>query len=82
MAILFGRQVYNTFSMEEQARVRSLFASNGIEYRLKVVNRRSASSFGNGQRSYTGSYGEDASMFYEYIFCVRKGDLERAKALI
>ena len=80
---LFDRvQVFSTFSMDAQARYRSALERNGIEYKLKTVNRRSASPFGNGTRSYTGSFGEDQSLAYEYVFYVRRRDRDAAKSLI
>ena len=73
MITVFNRKViFSSFSMEKQAMVKNILDNNGIKYYEKVVNRRSASSFGNGTRSRTGSFGEKSSYTYEYIIYVHK----------
>lgn len=79
MITVFNRKViFSSFSMEKQAMVKNILDNNGIKYYEKVVNRRSASSFGNGTRSRTGSFGEKSSYTYEYIIYVHKKNFERA----
>lgn len=83
MITVFNRkQVLASFSMEKQAEVKNILDHNGIDYYEKVINRRSASSFGNGTRSMTGSFGENASYMYEYIIYVHKKDFELANRYI
>lgn len=79
MITLFNRRrIYASFSMENQAAIRSLLDRNGIKSYVKVVNRRSASPLGNGIRSRTGSFGENVSYTHEYIIYVHKKDFEAA----
>lgn len=79
MITVFNRKaVFSSFSIENQAMIKNILDNNGIQYYEKVVNRRSASSFGNGTRSRTGSYGERSSYTYEYIIYVHKKDFELA----
>lgn len=79
MITVWNRKVvFITFSMESQAKVRDILEHNGIRYYVKVVNRRSASPLGNGTRSRMGSFGEDSSFSYEYIFYVHRKDFELA----
>lgn len=83
MLTIFNRKkIYTSFSMEDQANIRNLLDHNGIKCCVKVVNRRSASSFGNGTRSRTGSFGESSSYTYEYIIYVHKEDFELASKCI
>lgn len=83
MITIFNRKmVFASFSMESQAEIRNILDANGIKYYVKVVNRRSASSFGNGTRSRTGSFGEDSSYTYEYMIYVHKKDFESANKCI
>lgn len=83
MITVFNRkQVFASFSTEKQAEARNILDHNGINYYTKVVNRRSASPFGGGTRSITGSFGEKASYTYEYIIYVHKKDFELANRSI
>lgn len=76
------RQVLASFSMEKHAEAKNILDQNRINYYERVINRRSASSFGNGTRSMTGSFGENASYMYEYIIYVHKKDFELANRYI
>lgn len=83
MITIFNRkEIFTSFSMESQAEIRNLLDNNGIKYYVKVVNRRSASPFGSGTRSITGSFGENFSYTYEYIIYVRKKDYALADKCI
>lgn len=83
MITVFNRkQVLASFSMEKQAEAKNILDHNGISYYEKVINRRSASPFGNGTRPRTGSFGEKASYMYEYIIYVHKKDFELANRYI
>lgn len=68
--------------MEKHAEAKNILDQNGINYYERVINRRSASPFGNGTRSITGSFGEKASYMYEYIIYVHKKDFELANRYI
>lgn len=79
MITIFNREkIYKTYSMKDQAAVRNLLDSHGIRHSVRVVNRRSASPFGNGTRAITGSFGEDAALAYEYTIYVHKKDFALA----
>ena len=83
MINLFNRaELKATFDMAEQARIRALLASNGIEYTVKTADRKSAGSFSPASRGRSGSFGENQQFMLEYIIYVKKADLQRAKAII
>lgn len=80
MITIFNRKIIaSSFSMQCQAMIKNILDNNDIPYYEKVVNRRSASPFGNGTRSRTGSYGENSLYTYEYIIYVHKKNFELAK---
>lgn len=79
---MFGwKELTITYSFEDQARLRDALSQAGIDYKVKTVDRTSPSPISPARRAYTGTYGETAGM-YEYVFSVRKEDLERAKSLL
>ena len=83
MITVFNRKALAAvFSMDEQAKIRSLLAENGIDYRVKTVNRMSASPFAAGTRSRIGTLCQDPDAMYEYVIYVKKQDHDRAKSLL
>ncbi len=83
MITIFNRKLIHTsFSMESQAKVKDILDHNGIKYYEKVINRRSASPFGNGTRAITGSFGESFAYTYEYIIYVHRKDFDLADKYI
>ena len=83
MITLFNRrEAYITYSMQEQSVIRSLLAQNGIDYSVKVINRKSPSPADAGSRARTGSFGENPGLMYEYIFYVHKDDIEKARRIV
>jgi len=73
MITFFNRkELLITFSMNEQARVRSILSANGIDYRVKTV----------GGRSRGGSSVANTDAAYQYYIYVRAQDWERARHLI
>lgn len=83
MITLFNRKELTvTFDMNEQARVRTLLAAEGINYSVKTVNRLSSSPFSAGSRARTGTYGQSTDAMTEYIIYVKKADYERATKVI
>lgn len=83
MISIFTRKIiFSSYSMESQAKIKSILDNNGIRYYVKVVNRRSASPFANGTRSRTGSFGENYTYMYEYIIYIHKKDFELANRCI
>lgn len=83
MITVFNRKELTvTFDLNEQARVRTLLAAEGIDYSVKTVNRMSASPISSGSRSRTGTYGQNTEAMIEYIIYVKKVDYDRAENLI
>lgn len=83
MITIFNRaEVFTTYSMQEQSEIRNLLTQQGIHYSLKTINRKSPSPMGSGSRARTGSFGEDLSKMYEYIFYVHKNEVEKAKHVV
>lgn len=83
MITLFNRkEVCITYDIKQQAEIRDILQGRGIDYRIKVINRKSASSVWAGTRAYTGTHGENLMMEYEYHIYVHKDDYEEALALI
>lgn len=83
MIHIFNRkELYITYSMQSQAKIRNVLAENGIDYHVKVVNRKSPSPLAAGSRARTGTFGEKLELEYEYIFYVKKEDYERASLLV
>ena len=80
MIHLFNRKELTiTYSMEMQAKIRSILAAAGIDYRIKTS---SAPGFSAGSRSRSGSFGISADNACEYIFYVKRDDYDRAVLLI
>lgn len=83
MITLFNRKELTvTFDMNEQTRVRTILAGEGIEYSVKTVSRLSSSPFSAGSRVRTGTYGQSTDAMTEYIIYVKKADYEKATELI
>ena len=83
MITIFNRkEVLVTFDMKEQARVRGILANNGVDYRIKTVNRMSPSAVPAGGRGRVGTVGQRPDTTLEYIFYVKKSDYEKALRLI
>lgn len=70
-----------TFSIKEQAEIKEVLQSNGIQYKCKIKNRNSVSPF-SSERGRTGTLGQDMELTYEYIFFVDKQDYEKAKSIL
>lgn len=80
---LFGwKELTSTYSLEEQAHVRTALAGLGIGYKLKTVNRSSPSAISPSRRACTGTYGENQALSYEYLFYVKKQDLDAARGAL
>ena len=72
------RELVSTYDMKTQSRVRELLAAEGIDYQIRVVNRKSPSPLGAGSRARTGTLGEKPELAYEYTIYVKKTDYDRA----
>lgn len=83
MITIFNRkELYLTYSMSEQARVRDKLSQSNIKYHVRTINRMSPSPFASGRRSRAGSYGQNMDLNYEYIIYVHNKDYEQAKYII
>ncbi len=83
MITIFNREeLINTFSMKKQSEVRNILADHGIAYKIKTINRKSASPMSPGSRARTGTFGENLELAYEYIIYVKREDYEKASYLI
>ena len=80
--LLNRKELVVTFKLEEQARVRDILAANGIDYRVKTVNRASPSPFSSGTRGRSGTFGLRTDAMYEYVIYVKKEDYGRAIHLV
>ena len=78
MITLFNRkELYATFSTQQQAAIRDILDQNGIDYSIKTINRNSPSAF-NDSRVRTGTLGQNMQQAYEYIVYVRTKDFDAA----
>lgn len=78
MVSIFSRkELFITFSMEEQARVREALSTAGIDYKMSTVNRTSPTAV-SADRARNGSFGQNQEMVLEYIFYVNRHDYEQA----
>ncbi len=83
MITIFNRkELIVTFDTNEQSRIRTLLAGEGIDYSVKTVNRLSTSPFSAGTRVRTGTYGQNTDAMTEYIIYVKRADYERALHLL
>ena len=83
MITIFNRkEVCLTYDLKKQSEVRDILHANGIDYTVKVLNRKSPSPIAAGSRDRTGTFGEDLSKEYEYKSSVHLDDYEKACALI
>lgn len=77
LTIFNRRELVVTQSMERQAEVRNILATNGIAYTVRTTNRQ-----GGIQRANMWSAGFNQSFAWEYKIYVHKKDLEYALHLI
>lgn len=82
ICIFNRREVYFTYDMGKQAKVRDVLSANGIDYRVKVFNAGSSNNFGRSRRSRHGSFGTDANFTYQYKIYVHKRDYDKASYLV
>ncbi len=83
MITIFNRkEVCLTYDLKKQSEVRDILHANGIDYTVKVLNRKSPSPIAAGSRARTGTFREDLSKEYEYKIYVHRDDYEKACALI
>ncbi|MBQ9767157.1 MAG: hypothetical protein IJW37_03545 [Lachnospiraceae bacterium] len=78
MITVFNRkELVVTFDMKEQALIRDVLAKNGVDYRIKTVNRVSPSAVPTGGRGRVGTVGQSQDTTLEYIIYVKKASLRR-----
>ncbi|MEG1869360.1 MAG: hypothetical protein RR205_00770 [Oscillospiraceae bacterium] len=82
MINIFNRkELFTTFSMEQQSQARNLLQNAGIEYIYKVTNRNNSYAV-DRQRESLGRFGENQSIANQYTFYVHKDDLELAQSVL
>ena len=84
MITFFNRkELCTTYDMRRQAEIRYLLQGAGIDYIIRTKNRTGAMLLRGGTtRAYTGTYGNQQMMDYEYHIFVHKDDYEEALHLI
>ena len=83
MITIFNRkELYVTYSMSEQAKIRDKLSRSKTDYYVKTINRMSPSPFTSGIRSRTCSFGQNMDFNYKYILYVHKKNYEKAKYII
>ena len=76
------RELITTFNLDQLERIREQLRVAGIKYYIKIVNRRSPSTFNVGNRSHTGTAFEKMKYEYTYYLYVHKNDYNKACELI
>jgi len=81
---IFNRiEIFSTYSMTEQAKIRAILSQHSINYYIRIINTMSSSLFGGiGNRARTGSFGQNMDLNYQYIIYVHKRDYDIAKHVI
>ena len=84
MITIFNRiEIFSTYSMKEQAKIRGILSRHNIKYYIRTINTMSSSIFGGvGNRARTGSFGQNMDLNYQYIIYVHKRDYDIAKHVI
>ena len=83
MITIFNRkEICVTYDMNKQAEIRYLLQGAGIDYVIRTKNRTDSAFARGGTRAYTGTFGHDQMMDYEYHIYVHKDDYEEALHLI
>lgn len=79
MISIFNRkELMVTYNNKQQAECREKLRAASIDYKVKVINRRSSSVFLAGDRARSGSFGEKTELENEYILYVKRADYENA----
>ena len=82
MITVFNRkELIVTMSMDIQAKVRDVLATNNIDYSIKTKNLQASPWYANS-RSRTGSLGINSDYSYEYKIFIRAEDYDIAQVLI
>ena len=84
MITIFNRkEIFVTFDMNKQAEIRYLLQGESIDYVIRTKNRTGTMLVRGGTtRAYTGTYGNQQMMDYEYHIYVHKDDYDKALGLI
>ena len=84
MITFFNRkELCSTCDMKRQAEIRYLLQGAGLDYIIRTKNRTGSMLLRGGTtRAYTGTYGNQQMMDYEYHIYVHKYDYDEALYLI
>ena len=83
MITIFNRkEICVTYDLNKQAEIRYILQGADMDYVIRTKNRTGSSFVRGGTRAYTGTFGRDQMMDYEYHIYVHKDDYEEALHLI
>jgi len=84
ITIFNRKELYITYSMEEQARIRNLLSSHNIDYTLSTLSVYDILSIlaNTMQSSPRGAYGRRDFNQTQYRFYVKKSDYDEALAIM
>lgn len=81
ITIFNRREVCLTFDVHKLAKIREILSSNGIDYKIKSINRE-GNHFGDSSRARGGNLGINVEYGQEYAVFVRKEDYEDTMGLL
>ena len=82
ITIFNRRELMITYSMQDQVHIREVLVANGIDYRIRVINRNSPTYVGTSVRARHGTFGQNPAVQNEYVFYVHKNDYEKSQYLL
>ena len=83
MITIFNRkEICVTYDLNKQAEIRYILQGADMDYVIRTKNRTGSAFVRGTTRAYTGTFGRDQMMDYEYHIYVHKDDYEEALHLI
>lgn len=83
ITILNRKELFVTFDLKIQLKIREALKQENIEYFVKTINQGSVGLFTMAtQKARFGSLGEKTSLNYEYKIYVKREDYEQASYVI
>ena len=82
ITFLNRKEICVTYDLNKQAEIRYVLQGAGIDYVIRTKNRTVSAFVRGSTRAYTGTFGRDQKMAYEYHIYVHKDDYEEALHLI
>ena len=75
------RELFSTYDIKKQSRIRDILAQNQIDYTIKIINRQSYSQL-SPAAARVGRAGQNMDLACEYKIYVHKEELEKANFLL